>query len=72
MKDFKKIVGKNIKRVRKERNLTQQKLSEVSGISRSYIGDLENGRRHSMSLDTLQKIAEKLEVTIFDLLNEEV
>lgn len=68
MKEAKKIIGKNIRKIRKVRGMTQFVLSEASGISRSYIGDLENGRRHSMSIDTLQKLADKLDVSIFDLL----
>lgn len=31
-----------IKEFRKRHNMSQQKLSELSGVSRSYIGELEN------------------------------
>ena len=70
MKDLKKVVGENIKKFRKSEGLTQQELSRRTGISRGYIGDLENARKHSMSLVTLQKLSNKLGVSIPDLLKE--
>ena len=68
MKDSMQVIAKNLKRIRKNEGLTQVELSNVSGISRSYIGDLENARSASMSIQTLQKLSKKLNVTIYDLL----
>ena len=68
MKDSMQVIAKNLKRIRKNEGLTQVELSNGSGISRSYIGDLENARSASMSIQTLQKLSKKLNVTIYDLL----
>ena len=68
MKDSTKIIANNLKHIRKKSGMTQEELSKKSGVSRSYIGDLENARSSSMSIQTLQKLSDKLEVCIYDLL----
>ena len=68
MKDSTKIIANNLKHIRKKAGMTQEELSKKSGVSRSYIGDLENARSSSMSIQTLQKLSDKLDVCIYDLL----
>ncbi|HFM7538654.1 TPA: helix-turn-helix domain-containing protein, partial [Enterococcus faecium] len=36
--------GDNLRLLRKKRGLTQNELSKIVGISRSYYSDIENGR----------------------------
>ena len=55
-----------IKAVRKEKGITQQRLSEVSGIDQSSISRMENGKQ-GISLDNLYLIANALEVSIESL-----
>lgn len=50
-------VGKAIARIRKEIGITQQELSERTGLSRSHIAEIEAGR-YSPTLKTLELIAE--------------
>lgn len=59
-------IGKNIKTIRKEKKITQQELAEEIGISRSYLGDLENNR-YNPSTKTLELLAQKLNVTMLYL-----
>lgn len=40
------IIRNNIKKYRKERNLTQQDLADLTGVSRQYITDIENENRN--------------------------
>lgn len=56
-------VGKTIKEIRKQRNLTQKKLADQIEISRSYLSDIENGNKNP-SIKTTQRLAEKLGVTV--------
>ena len=49
-------VGMNIKAARKSKNITQAELSAMSGLSRSYLGDLESDR-YNPSVETLIRIA---------------
>ena len=57
-----------IKALRKQKGITQQGLSEVSGIDQSSISRMENGKQ-SISLNNLYLIADALEVTVESLLN---
>ena len=55
-----------IKAVRKQKGITQQRLSEVSGIDQSSISRMENGKQ-GISLNNLYLIANALEVSIESL-----
>lgn len=55
-----------IKAVRKQKGITQQRLSDVSGIDQSSISRMENGKQ-SISLNNLYLIADALEVSIESL-----
>lgn len=55
-----------IKEIRLEKNMTQEELSQKSGISESYISELENNLKMPTIL-TLCKLAEALEVEITKL-----
>lgn len=64
-----KYLASNIRRIRKEKKLSQEKLAEKSGFDVNYIGALERGERKNPSLDALDKIAGALGVMVVDLLN---
>lgn len=55
-----------IRKIRIEQNMTQEELSQKSGISESYISELENNLKMPTIL-TLCKLAEVLEVEITKL-----
>ena len=59
-------LGMQIKRIREDNNLTQQKLADKVGIHLSYIGNIEIGAKQP-SLQTLFRIAEVLGVKVSDL-----
>ena len=44
--DMRKLVGRNVKRIRQEKGLTQEQLAELSGFSQQYLSGLEQGRRN--------------------------
>jgi transcriptional regulator with XRE-family HTH domain len=67
MRDINKEVGFNIRRVREERGLTQEKLAAVADLHRAYIGQIERGEKN-IGLKNLEKIAKALKVDIRDLL----
>jgi transcriptional regulator with XRE-family HTH domain len=56
-----KLVIDNIKRIRKEKRITQEKLAEACNTATSYIGLMEI-YRHAPKLSTIEKIAHALEV----------
>jgi transcriptional regulator with XRE-family HTH domain len=65
--DMRKLVGRNVGRIRREKGLTQEQLAEVSGFSQQYISGLEQGRRNP-TVVTLYELATALGVSHMDLL----
>ena len=61
--DMKKNIGKNIARLRKEKNMSCEDVANEVYVSRQYIAQIEKGERN-VSLDILSKIAEALEVDV--------
>lgn len=60
------ILGKNIKKYREARKLSQEILAEKVDLSREYITRVENGQKF-MSLRKVFLIADALDVKIKDL-----
>ncbi|MBZ0261297.1 MAG: helix-turn-helix transcriptional regulator [Hyphomicrobiales bacterium] len=65
--DMRKLVGRNVKRVREKTGLTQEKLSEISGFSQQYISGLEQGRRNP-TIVTLYELSQALGVSHIELM----
>jgi transcriptional regulator with XRE-family HTH domain len=59
--NLEKLVIDNIKRIRKEKKITQEKLAEACNTATSYIGLMEI-YRHAPKLSTIEKIARALDV----------
>ena len=57
-----KVFGQVVRKLRMERKLSQEKLSELSGLDRSYVSEIERGEK-TASIRTLIKIAHGLDVT---------
>lgn len=62
-----KIIGRNVRRYRKQRGLTQEKLAERSGLHRTYVGAVERGERN-ISAKNIAHLAQALEVEPYSLL----
>jgi len=56
--------GRNVKKYRKAKNISQEKLAELSGLHRTYISAVERGTR-SISIKNVQKIADSLGIEIY-------
>ena len=66
MKDIKKLLGKRIKELRKEKTLSQEGLAEIIGIEPNNLSRIENGRNYPTP-ENLSKIAHALGVDIYKL-----
>lgn len=72
MKDIERSnLARTIKKYRKARKLTMEQLSEKSGINLSTLKKYETDNRNP-KLEQLSKIAEALEVSVFEFLDIEV
>jgi len=65
------MLGDNVKMLRNEMKITQQKLAEVIGVSQSTIGMIE-GNNQGASNDTLIKLANALNTTVDFLLSDDI
>jgi transcriptional regulator with XRE-family HTH domain len=57
--DIKRKIGKRIKSFREQTNITQEGLAWESGLNRTYMNHIENGRKN-ISIQTLEKIIKGL------------
>ncbi|ESZ07417.1 transcriptional regulator [Mesorhizobium sp. L2C085B000] len=64
--DMRRLVGRNVQRVRLRKRLTQEQLAEISGFSQQYISGLEKGRRNP-TIITIYELALALGVSHTDL-----
>ncbi|WDU77711.1 helix-turn-helix domain-containing protein [Lysinibacillus sp. G01H] len=62
MESLVKLVGSNIKEIRKMKKLTQEELAEKCGLQTSYLAGVERGDRN-ITIQTLEKITEGLKET---------
>lgn len=67
MQDWRAIVGRNIRRLREARRMTQEQLAFEARIDLTYVGGIERGRRNP-SLMVMVRIADALDVPVGDLL----
>jgi transcriptional regulator with XRE-family HTH domain len=67
MQDWRAILGKNIRRLRRQRGLTQEQLAFEAEIDLTYMGGIERGERNP-SLLVMARIAEALSVPLPRLL----
>src|SRR5699024_807470 len=62
------LLGEWLRHARKEQGLSQRALADRSGLSRSYVCDIERGRGAEPSLTTLDKLAAALGASRADLM----
>ena len=62
-------IGLNITIIRERQGLTQEKLAELAGLHRAYIGQIERGEKN-IGLKNLEKIANGLNVSVRTLLDK--
>lgn len=65
--DMRKLVGRNVRRFRLAKGLTQEQFAVVAGFSQQYISGLESGKRNP-TVVSLHELAQALGVSPIDLL----
>ncbi len=69
MRDLRTIFGKNVRRWRGQRRLTQEQLAFEAEIDLTYMGGIERGKRNP-SLMVMGRIAKALSVPLPKLLSD--
>jgi transcriptional regulator with XRE-family HTH domain len=62
------IVARNLRVLRKQKELTQEELAYKAGINRNYVGQIEREEK-SPTVDTIEKLAKALGMKSMDLLS---
>jgi XRE family transcriptional regulator, regulator of sulfur utilization len=68
MEDLNTLVGLNLKRIREDKRLSLDRLAELTGVSKSMLGQIERGES-SPTIATVWKISNGLKVSFTALLN---
>jgi len=69
MQDWRAKLGRNVRRFRQQRGLTQEQLAFEAEIDLTYVGGIERGKRNP-SLLVMARIAEALSVSLAKLLSD--
>lgn len=64
------IVGRNIKRIRKEKGLTQVQLADLIQYNEGTIANIENSSYQTFSLEFLYVISKKLKVPMSEFFKD--
>ena len=60
-------LGKNLKRIRMEKGISQGEIARTLKVGRSFITNIENGKTNP-TLDTIAKIAKAIGVSVGELM----
>lgn len=66
--NLKEKIGLRIRELRKEQDLSQEGLAYKSEVDRTYVTDVENGRRN-VSVEILERLIKALDISIADFFN---
>lgn len=63
------LVGRNVRRIRVAKGISQERLAFDSGVDRSYLGGMERGEENP-TVDVLDRLAKTLAIPLRDLFAE--
>lgn len=61
--------GQVVRKIRLEQGISQEELADRCGLHRTYISDIELGKRN-LSLENIERIAISLNKTLFEFFKE--
>jgi transcriptional regulator with XRE-family HTH domain len=62
------MLGENIRKIRKDKGISQDKLSKLADVTHTTLAKIESGVNTNPTINTLQKIAKALDVKVDELL----
>ena len=68
MVNINQALGERIRKIRREKNITQEELAWRAELDFSYLNQIENGKANP-SIEAIAKIAKGLEVKVQNLLS---
>lgn len=67
--ELQRVLGRNLRRYRESKGLSQEDLADTLGLHRTYVGGLERGERN-LTLKSLERLSESISVDPLELLQE--
>ncbi|WP_394896268.1 helix-turn-helix domain-containing protein [Clostridium paraputrificum] len=61
-------IGKAILLIAKEKNITKYRISKLSGVTQTTLGEITNGKNKNPTVETLEKIANGIGIPLSELL----
>src|SRR6056297_375217 len=68
MENYQLLIAKNLKKIRSERELSLDKVSALTGVSKSMLAQIEKGKANP-SISTLWKLSNGFRISFTELLN---
>jgi transcriptional regulator with XRE-family HTH domain len=65
---LRRTVARNLRRLRAERDLSQEALADLAGLNRNYVGMIERCE-NAATVDTLEALARALDVEVWALID---
>ena len=69
--DLQRALGRNLRRYRQARGLSQETFADLVGVHRTYMGGLERGERN-LTLRSVKRLAAVIEVDPLELLRDQL
>ena len=69
-RSMRSILALNLRSLRAERAISQEKLADLAGLHRTYVGSIERSERN-VSIDNVAKLSKALAVSPSDLLKDQ-
>jgi XRE family transcriptional regulator, master regulator for biofilm formation len=65
------MIGERIKYLRLRKGYSISRLAKEAGVSKTYLSNLDRGIQNNPSLQFLEKVAERLGITVDQLISDE-
>jgi len=65
------MIGERIKYLRLRKGYSISRLAKEAGVSKTYLSNLDRGIQNNPSLHFLEKVAERLGITVDQLISDE-
>lgn len=66
---LRRTFASNLKKVRQQKEMSQERLAELTGLHRTYVGSVERGERN-VSIDNIERFAKALGISVTALVSD--
>lgn len=67
--ELQRVLGRNLRRYRESKGLSQEDFADTLGLHRTYVGGLERGERN-LTLKSVERLSASISIDPLELLRE--